>query len=84
MQSCAGPGFWREPQFRNAHWHSDVVQGRVIAAGAVARLHADPAFLADLTSARIELESVRKRGLKPTRDCSAEAAALAVKPSLAQ
>ncbi|MDI6743555.1 MAG: hypothetical protein QMD11_12545, partial [Smithella sp.] len=68
----------------NAHWHSDVVQGRVIAAGAVARLHADPSFLADLKSARAELASVRTRGIKPTRDCSAEAAALAIKPSLAQ
>ena len=68
----------------NVHWHSDVVQARVITAGTVARLHAEPAFLADLASARAELESLRKRGLKPTRDCNAEAAALAIQPSLAQ
>lgn len=79
-----GLAFGESRNVCNAHWHSDVVQGRVIAAGAVARLHADPAFLADLESARAELASVRKRGLKPTRDCSQEAAALAVKPSLAQ
>ena len=79
-----GLAFGESRNVCNAHWHSDVVQGRVVAAGAVARLHADPAFLADLESARNELAWVRKRGLKPTRDCSAEAAALAVKPSLAQ
>lgn len=79
-----GLAFGESRNVCNAHWHSDVVQGRVIAAGAVARLHADPAFLAELESARAELATVRKRGLKPTRDCSQEAAALAVKPSLAQ
>lgn len=79
-----GLAFGESRNVCNAHWHSDVVQGRVIAAGAVARLNADPAFLADLASARAELAAVRKRGLKPTRDCNAEAAALAVKPSLAQ
>jgi acid phosphatase (class A) len=68
----------------NVHWHSDVVQGRVIAAGTVARLHADPAFRADLEAARAELDAVRKKGLKPTRDCSVEAAELAIQPSLAQ
>lgn len=68
----------------NAHWYSDVVHGRVIAAGVVARLHADPVFLTDLESARAELVSVRKKGLKPSLDCNAEAAALTVKPSLAQ
>ena len=68
----------------NVHWHSDVIQGRLIAAGTVARLHADPAFRADLEAAKAELAAVRKKGLKPTSDCSAEAAALAVQPSLAQ
>jgi len=68
----------------NVHWHSDVVQGRVLAAGTVARLHAEPAFRADLEAARAELAAVRGQGLKPTRDCAAEAAALAVQPSLAQ
>lgn len=68
----------------NAHWHSDVVQARLIAAGTVARLHADPAFRADLEAAKAELIAVRNKGLKPTRDCSAEASALAVQPSLAQ
>jgi hypothetical protein len=31
-----------------------------------------------------ELAALRSKGLKPDRDCDAEAAALAVQPSLAQ
>ncbi len=68
----------------NVHWHSDVIQGRTMAAATLARLHADPAFQADLDAAKAELAAVRKKNLKPNRDCSAESAALAVKPSLAQ
>lgn len=68
----------------NAHWHSDVIHGRTMAAATLARLHAEPAFQADLEAAKAELADVRKKNLKPNRDCSAESAALAVKPSLAQ
>ena len=79
-----GLSFGESRNVCNVHWHSDVVQGRSVAAGTVARLHADPAFRADLAAAKAELLAVRSKGLKPTRDCAAEAAALAVKPSLAQ
>jgi acid phosphatase (class A) len=68
----------------NVHWYSDVVQSRLIAAGTVARLHDDPAFLTDLEAAKAELATVRNKGLKPTRNCRAEEAALAIKPSVAQ
>lgn len=68
----------------NVHWHSDVMQGRLIAAGTVARLHAEQEFRADLEAARTELAAARAKGVPPTRDCAAEAAALAVTPSLAQ
>lgn len=61
----------------NVHWHSDVVQGRVIGAGVAARLHAEPAFRADLEAAKRELAAVRAQGAKPSRDCAVEAAALA-------
>ena len=46
-------------------------------AAAVARLHADPAFRAELEAAKAELAAVRAKGLKPTRDCQAEADVLA-------
>jgi len=61
----------------NAHWYSDVVAGRVMGAGTVARLHADPVFRADLEAAKAEFAALSRRGLKPQRDCAAEAAALA-------
>lgn len=64
----------------NVHWESDVLAGQAIGASTVARLHADPVFQADLTAARNELATVRARQLPPTRDCGAEAAALALDP----
>lgn len=41
----------------NVHWRSDVDAGRVISAAAVARLHGEPQFRADLEAARTELAS---------------------------
>ena len=61
----------------NVHWLSDTEEGRVMAAATVARLHADPAFRADLASASTEIASARAKGLGPTRDCAKEAAQLA-------
>lgn len=63
----------------NVHWQSDVIEGQLMGAATVARLHADPAFLGDLEAAKAELRSARAKGLKPARDCKSEAAALAVK-----
>jgi acid phosphatase (class A) len=79
-----GLAFGESRNVCNAHWHSDVIQGRTMAAATSARLHSEPAFCADLEAARAELAAVRKKGLKPHRDCGAESTALAVKPSLAQ
>jgi acid phosphatase (class A) len=64
----------------NQHWYSDVEWGRTMAAALVARLHTSAEFLADLEVAKKELESVRAKGLAPTRDCQAEAAAMAIQP----
>ncbi len=72
-----GRAFGQSRVVCNVHWQSDVVEGRFMGAAAVARLHADPAFRAELKAARAELASVRAKGLKPTRDCQGEAAALA-------
>lgn len=68
----------------NVHWHSDVVQGRSVAAAAVAKLHSNPTFLAELNAAKAELVAAKINGLLPAVDCNAEAVALAVLPSLAQ
>jgi acid phosphatase (class A) len=61
----------------NVHWQSDVIEGRFMGAATVARLHADATFRADLEAAKAELAAVRAKGLKPLRDCAAEAAAMA-------
>ncbi len=79
-----GRAFGESRNVCNVHWHSDVIQGRLMAAATVARLHAEPAFRADLEAAKAELADVRGKGLKPARDCSAEASALAIQPSLTQ
>ncbi|WP_295443945.1 phosphatase PAP2 family protein [uncultured Thiodictyon sp.] len=73
-----GYAFGQSRVICGVHWQSDVTAGRVLAAGVVARLHADPAFRTQVEAARAELAAVRAKGLKPTRDCQAEAAALAL------
>ncbi len=75
-----GRAFGQSRVVCNVHWQADVNEGRVMGAATVARLHADAAFRADVEAARQELAAVRARGLKPTRDCRAEADALAGTP----
>lgn len=60
----------------NAHWQSDVLQGRVMADATVARLHTVPDFMQDMSVARAELAAARAAGDPPKRDCAAEAEAL--------
>lgn len=62
----------------NVHWQSDVIEGRFMGAATLARLQADPTFRADLEAGKAELAAVRAEGLRPTQDCAAEAAALAL------
>ncbi len=69
-----GRAFGESRNVCNVHWHSDVVEGRYMGAAAVAVLHADPTFRADLEAAKTEFAAVRAKRLKPTRDCAAETA----------
>jgi acid phosphatase (class A) len=78
-----GRAFGESRNVCNVHWHSDVIQGRFMGAGTVARLHADPKFRADLEAAKAELAAVRAKSPKPTRDCNEEASAMALQPPLA-
>jgi acid phosphatase (class A) len=64
----------------NVHWESDVIEGQFIGAATVARLHAEPAFVADLEAAKAELAAARAKNLLPDRDCKFEAEALAQTP----
>jgi acid phosphatase (class A) len=78
-----GRAFGQSRVICNVHWQSDVIEGRFIGAATVTLLHADPVFRADLESAKSEIAAVRAKGLKPVRDCQAEANALAEYPQLA-
>jgi acid phosphatase (class A) len=62
----------------NHHWHSDVIWGRFMGAATVARLHANPTFLADLEAAKAEFMAIRASAAAPAVDCEREAAALAL------
>lgn len=62
----------------NAHWQTDALQGRVMGAAVVPRLHRVAAFRADLEQGRAEITRAREKGLPPNADCKAEAAALAI------
>jgi acid phosphatase (class A) len=72
-----GRAFGQSRVVCNVHWLSDAEEGRVMAAGVVARLHADETFRADLAAAKAELAKVRAAGSKPARNCATEAAQLA-------
>lgn len=75
-----GRAFGQSRVVCNVHWQADVNEGRIMGAATVARLHADPAFAADLEAAKKELAAVRAKALAPVRDCKAEADALAGAP----
>lgn len=66
------------------HWHSDVEAGRLMASAAVARLHANPLFKAQMALAQSEVNAMRAKGggEDMTQACAAEAQALA--PNTAQ
>lgn len=61
----------------NAHWQSDVLQGRAIGAGALATLHANADFRRDMELARAEIQVLRGSGAEAD-GCAAEAEALAI------
>lgn len=72
-----GHAFGQSRVVCGAHWQSDVDQGRVMGAAAVARLQSDPVFRAQLDAARAEVAAQRAQGARPSAAaCAAEAAAL--------
>ncbi len=75
-----GLAFGQSRVICNVHWQSDVMMGRRLGAAAVARLHANPDFLAAMEAARSELQAARAKGLKPPADCAVEAKALGEYP----
>ncbi len=73
-----GRAFGESRNICNAHWHSDVAEGRFMGASTVARLHADPVFCAELAAAKAEYAASITKGLMPSLDCDAEAKALSI------
>jgi acid phosphatase (class A) len=60
----------------NVHWRNDVTAGRLMGASAVALMHANPEFIADMKAARAELaEAPPLSGV----NCAAEAKALNIR-----
>jgi acid phosphatase (class A) len=59
------------------HWRSDLEAGRVVGAATVARLHADPVYVAQMAEAQKEIAAARAGGAQPPAHCAAEAQALA-------
>jgi acid phosphatase (class A) len=53
-----GYAFGQSRVICNVHWQSDVDAGRIMGAAAVARLHADEDFLADLEKAKAEAKAL--------------------------
>jgi acid phosphatase (class A) len=70
-----GRAFGDSRRICNVHWLSDIEEGRVVATAVVARLHAEPAFRADVEAARAEVDALRGKVAAP--DCALENAALA-------
>lgn len=63
----------------NVHWQSDIIGGRFMGSATMAQVRASAEFGEDVVIARAELAAARKAGLTPSRDCTAEAAALAIR-----
>ena len=78
-----GRAFGQSRAICGAHWASDVVSGRTVAAATVARLQDDPVFAAQLAAARTEVAQERSAHAAPAGDCAAEAATLAGSSTLA-
>ena len=73
-----GRAFGESRNVCNVHWYSDVVAGRLVGAGAVARLHADDEFVKVMGAARTELEFARETGIASVLDCQTEASSLRI------
>ncbi len=72
--AARGRAFGDSRRVCNVHWLSDVEEGRVVADAVLARLHAEPAFRADMDAARAEIVAVRSNPQAP--ECAKENAAL--------
>jgi acid phosphatase (class A) len=79
-----GRAFGQRRGVCGVHWKSDIEAGRLVGSAAVARLHDNPVFRAQLAQARQEVAAARKNGAAPSAaSCAAEAEALKTSARLA-
>jgi acid phosphatase (class A) len=71
-----GRAFGESRAICNVHWQSDVLEGQMVAAAVVARMHAESEFRRDVEAARAELAVLRAEAPAISRDCKIEAQAL--------
>lgn len=72
-----GYAFGQSRVICGVHWQSDVNNGRLMGAAAVARLQSDATFLAQAALARQEIAAARAKGATSPLNCTAEQAAQA-------
>jgi acid phosphatase (class A) len=71
-----GRAFGQSRVVCNVHWPSDVLEGQMMAAAVVARLHAEADFRRDLDAARAEIAALQAQSVSAPRDCKIETEAL--------
>jgi acid phosphatase (class A) len=71
-----GHAFGQSRVICGVHWQSDVDNGRVMGAAAVARLQSEPVFQAQAALAKAEIAAARAKGVKSSLNCAGERAAL--------
>jgi acid phosphatase (class A) len=82
-----GHAFGQSRVICGAHWQSDVNAGRLVGSAAVAKLHSNPTFLAQMAAAKVEIAEAREKATKQKPDaaqrarCEVESTAIASEKS---
>ena len=82
-----GHAFGQSRVICGAHWQSDVNAGRLVGSAAVAKLHSNSTFLAQMAAAKVEIAEAREKESKQKPDaaqlarCEVESTAIASEKS---
>lgn len=72
MLSQRGYDYGQSRVVCGAHWQSDIEAGRLVGSAAVAVLHTDPQFLAQMELARKEIGALQRQTLAAPKSCDLE------------
>ena len=75
-----GHAFGTSRAICRVHYATDIEAGRLVGAATIARLHAEPVFVAQMAEARAEIAQARAQGANAPANCDIEARALAEHP----